>query len=70
MPFNPRGYGHAWNEYPLPPPLISNGKMHSVGFVWPQDARDAGEDNIEAILAEIISKEKQQTAVSVSKASV
>lgn len=30
----------------------------------PQDARDAGEDDIEAILAEIISKEKQQTAVS------
>ena len=37
-------------------------------FCWTQDARDAGEDDIEAILAEIISKEKQQTAVSVTKA--
>ncbi|CAN0173591.1 unnamed protein product, partial [Laminaria digitata] len=31
-----------------------------------QDARDAGEDDIEAILADIISKEKQQTAVTVT----
>lgn len=30
----------------------------------PQDAREAGEDDIEAILAEILNKEAKQTAVS------
>lgn len=33
-------------------------------LIIPQDAREAGEDDIEAILAEILNKEAKQTAVS------
>lgn len=38
--------------------------MITYGNDVPQDAREAGEDDIEAILADILNKEAKQTAVS------
>lgn len=43
--------------------FASFGIVAVVVAFQPQDAREAGEDDIEAILAEIISKEQKKTAV-------